>query len=162
MSWRAANDGDREVVSYGFTCCRRQHAIYPLPDPEFRAGCWQTPHRLLRGRKAAMEGILAGLCPWVCPCLCLSPVCGLDIFGNAIIELVRSWNELVILTSLQEVYGLIGFTPLLMYTCFSLLVVWRCGRNTSWVGWTILARSMVALTVLFTGATVLFCVWKVF
>ena len=86
----------------------------------------------------------------------------LDIFGNAIIELVRSWNELVILTSLQEVYGLIGFTPLLMYTCFSLLVVWRCGRNTSWVGWTILARSMVALTVLFTGATVVFCVWKVF
>ncbi|MFP5420431.1 MAG: hypothetical protein ACLGID_03030 [Gammaproteobacteria bacterium] len=86
----------------------------------------------------------------------------LDAFGNAIIELVRSWNELVILTSLQEVYGLIGFTPLLMYTCFSLLVVWRCGRNTSWVGWTILARSMVALTALFTGATVIFCVWKVF
>jgi hypothetical protein len=86
----------------------------------------------------------------------------LEVFGSLIVELVRSWNELVILTAHQEVYGLIGFTPLLMYACFSLMVVWRCGRNTGWLGWTIMARSVAVLTVFFMAVIVAVCVWKVF
>lgn len=139
-----------------------QSTPYQTPGAELSAGPVEHRTGYLRGEKPLWKAF------WLVYVLGLALVyvavrfVVLDTFGNAIVELVRSWNELVILTSLQEVYGLIGFTPLLMYTCFSLVVVWRCGRNTRWVGWTILACSTVALTALFMAATVVFCVWKVF
>lgn len=83
----------------------------------------------------------------------------LDSLGDTITELVRSWNELILWTAFREVYGLLGFTPLLFYVCFSSVVVWRCGRNTRWGGWTVLGRLVAILSIVFLAGLVAYCLW---
>lgn len=85
----------------------------------------------------------------------------IDSLGESINALVRGWDEYVLLTALQEVYGLLGFAPLLVYLSFSLLVVWRCARNTRWRGWTAIARLIALLCFLFAAAMVAYCLWRI-
>jgi uncharacterized BrkB/YihY/UPF0761 family membrane protein len=85
----------------------------------------------------------------------------IDSLGESINAFVRGWDEYVLLTALQEVYGLLGFAPLLVYLSFSLFVVWRCARNTRWRGWTFMARLVALLCFLFAAAMVAYCLWQI-
>jgi hypothetical protein len=46
---------------------------------------------------------------------------------------------------------------LIPYQLYSLVCVWRCASNTSWQGWTLLSRVLVAFIVLATPVSLSFC-----
>ncbi|UCJ17126.1 hypothetical protein K5Q02_01650 [Pseudomonas sp. MM211] len=85
----------------------------------------------------------------------------LEHFAVPILELVQRWDAQFLGRAGWYVFALIALPPLLIYACFSLVVVWRCGRNTRWFAWTILARTVVVLTALFLAWAVAMCVWRI-
>ncbi|EIU4992779.1 hypothetical protein MMK62_006751 [Pseudomonas aeruginosa] len=131
---------------------------YRTPDADLNANPEQSQGGYLSGGKPLWKAF------WLFHLLGLVVLYALvrltlDSLGETITELVRSWNELILLTAFREVYGLLGFTPLLFYVCFSSVVVWRCSRNTRWGGWTVLARLVVSLNTVLLAGLVAYCLW---
>lgn len=66
---------------------------------------------------------------------------------------------LISINAVVEVYArqflVFADLALLAFCVFASVSIWRCGRNTSWAGWGVLARIVVVLNALFVAALVL-------
>lgn len=86
---------------------------------------------------------------------------GLMFIGDAIIDVIRYWNELLVWRGYQELHALSAMIPQLLYACLSLVVVWRCSKSAQNRVWRLLARAFVSLPVLLFTSLVAYCVWVI-
>lgn len=86
---------------------------------------------------------------------------GLYAIGDALIDVVQRWNEVLVWRAYGELHALTAIIPQFVYGCMSLVVVWRCSKEASSPAWRLLARLLVCIPVLILAVLGGYCLWVI-
>lgn len=87
---------------------------------------------------------------------------GLYAIGETLIDVVRRWDELLVLRAYGELHALTAIIPQFLYACVSLVAVWRSSKKAATnPAWKVLARVFVCVPVIILGALGGYCLWVV-